>query len=405
MRTPRTHSDHMVRTPSAADAVTLFSRFASLPRPARMALSASAAAAIGASLIVSSCSRTSLAGGDDPVALGVGAVPGRPGYENVVRGVELAVERLNEKGKVKFRVRLPDAGSTSAVRVAQGLRDDPAVIGVVGHPESGHSIEALPVYSDGEHGGANAVVMVSPTASSPRLSGHQPLVLPRRPQRQRRRQVRRALDPRLPGQPPRRADLSQRFVRPRLVQHLRDRIPCGRRYGGVPRSISHRHHGMGGLRAAPGQAQAGRAALSGRRGRRRRAASRAATRQRERGVRGRRRHRGDGGGTGGAGRTFRRVLQAGACDVGRRARASSIATRRASRPIPTCSPRCRTTRRWRSAPRSSRVHARVLPYAMRSSASAPARRRSTARVDRIAFRANHDAASRTVVVTRIGDEP
>ncbi|MEO7520950.1 MAG: ABC transporter substrate-binding protein [Gemmatimonas sp.] len=131
-------------------------------------------AAFGALVLGSGCSRKATGGGDDPFALGVGAVPGRPGYDNVVRGVELAVERLNERGSVRFRVRLPDAGSTSAVRVAQGLRDDPGVIGVVGHPESGHSIEALPVYSDGEHGGANAVVMVSPTASSPRLSGISP---------------------------------------------------------------------------------------------------------------------------------------------------------------------------------------------------------------------------------------
>jgi branched-chain amino acid transport system substrate-binding protein len=131
-------------------------------------------AAIAASVFITSCSRSSVSGSGEAVALGVGAVPGRPGYDNVVRGVELAVERLNERGTTKFRVRLPDVGSTSAVRVAQGLRDDPGVIGVVGHPESGHSIEALPVYSDAEHGGANAVVMVSPTASSPRLSGISP---------------------------------------------------------------------------------------------------------------------------------------------------------------------------------------------------------------------------------------
>lgn len=108
---------------------------------------------------------------DGTFAIGVGAVPGRPGYENVVRGIDLAVERLNETGKLRFSSRAPNKGSSSAVRVAQQLRDDPDVIGVVGHPESGHTIEALPVYSDAEHGGANAVTMISPTASSPRLTG------------------------------------------------------------------------------------------------------------------------------------------------------------------------------------------------------------------------------------------
>lgn len=110
----------------------------------------------------------------EPIAIGVGAVPGRPGYDNVVRGVALAVERLNETGRLRFRVRVPTKGSISAVRVAEQLLADPDVLGVVGHPESGHSLETLPIYSDGEHGGANAVVMVSPTASSPQLTGISP---------------------------------------------------------------------------------------------------------------------------------------------------------------------------------------------------------------------------------------
>jgi branched-chain amino acid transport system substrate-binding protein len=108
------------------------------------------------------------------VAIGVGALPGHPGYESVLRGLDLAVERLNESGSMRFHVRRPDRGSTSAVQVAQQLRDDPSVIGVVGHPESGNTIEAVPVYADVEHGGRNAVVAISPTASSPRLSGISP---------------------------------------------------------------------------------------------------------------------------------------------------------------------------------------------------------------------------------------
>jgi branched-chain amino acid transport system substrate-binding protein len=107
-------------------------------------------------------------------AIGVGAVPGRPGYESMKRGMEMAVDRLNEAGATRFRVRLPDTGATSAVQIAQTLRDDPTVIGVVGHPESGHTIEAVPVYADAEHGGTHAVVAISPTASSPRLSGISP---------------------------------------------------------------------------------------------------------------------------------------------------------------------------------------------------------------------------------------
>jgi branched-chain amino acid transport system substrate-binding protein len=107
-------------------------------------------------------------------AIGVGAVPGRPGYESVVRGLQMAVDRLNESGTTTFALKMPTRGTTSAVQVAQQLRDDPSVIGVVGHPESGNSMEAIPVYADAEHIGRNAVVAVSPTASSPRLSGISP---------------------------------------------------------------------------------------------------------------------------------------------------------------------------------------------------------------------------------------
>jgi branched-chain amino acid transport system substrate-binding protein len=107
-------------------------------------------------------------------AIGVGAVPGRPGYESMLRGLEMAVERLNEAGATRFRLRPPDKGVVSAVQVAETLRDDENVIGVVGHPESGHTMEAVPVYADAEHGGINAVVAISPTASSPRLSGISP---------------------------------------------------------------------------------------------------------------------------------------------------------------------------------------------------------------------------------------
>ena len=132
-----------------------------------------------AALAMTACGRQTPASADaqandGSIALGVGAIPGRPGYDGVLRGLELAVTRLNEAHAVRFRLRLPDAASTSAVRVAEQLRNDANVIGVVGHPESGNTIEAIPVYADAEHDGNNAVVAVSPTASSPRLSGISP---------------------------------------------------------------------------------------------------------------------------------------------------------------------------------------------------------------------------------------
>jgi len=112
--------------------------------------------------------------GKNVFAIGVGAVRGRPGYENLRRGLELAIERLNSAGSMRFVLQFPDSGVVSAVRIAQQLHAHPAVIGVVGHPESGQSLEAIPVYADTEHGGKNGVVAISPTASSPRLSGISP---------------------------------------------------------------------------------------------------------------------------------------------------------------------------------------------------------------------------------------
>lgn len=125
--------------------------------------------------VLTACQREERGPGHGPLAIGVGAIPGSPNYAQVVEGVELAVARLNETaGGPRFVMRLPDTTATSAVRVALQLRDDPAVIAVVGHPESGNTLEAIPIYADAEHEGANAVVAVSPTSSSPRLSGINP---------------------------------------------------------------------------------------------------------------------------------------------------------------------------------------------------------------------------------------
>lgn len=129
--------------------------------------------ALSGLLLAAGCQNRSATAGSAH-AIGVGAIPGTPGYENIVRGIELAVERLNAAGPARFEVRLPPAGVTSPVRLAEQLRQDPAVIAVVGHPESGNTLETVPIYADAEHDGENGVVMVSQTASSPRLSGISP---------------------------------------------------------------------------------------------------------------------------------------------------------------------------------------------------------------------------------------
>ena len=87
----------------------------------------------------------------------------------------LAAQEINARGglggrhlEVRF---LPDSGDPNvAVRIARRLVDDPAVVAVVGHVTSGITQAAMGVYGSGR----NPLPVVSPTASSPDLSGMSP---------------------------------------------------------------------------------------------------------------------------------------------------------------------------------------------------------------------------------------
>lgn len=89
-----------------------------------------------------------------------------------LKAARLAVAQINQRGglhgrQVQLRV-VDDSGSGSgAVVGAQALYDDPEVVAVVGHITSGTSIVAARIYG----GGDRPLAMVSPTASSPELSG------------------------------------------------------------------------------------------------------------------------------------------------------------------------------------------------------------------------------------------
>src|SRR3954471_8971488 len=97
----------------------------------------------------------------DDVAIGVAFNPKRPGMDEIVRGATLAAESLTRNpaahaAGLRFVVRQAPARLTSAVEVAQALRDDPAVLGIVGDAESGRTLDALPILEDVEHAGARA---------------------------------------------------------------------------------------------------------------------------------------------------------------------------------------------------------------------------------------------------------
>lgn len=128
-------------------------------------------------LALGSCGGQTMEGapaGRDEWAIGVALNPRRPGMQTIYNGVELAVEHLNRERRGKGRPfvmrRTPD-NVAGAVQIATILREDPAVVGVVGHPESGSTLEAAPVYEDREGDGARALVAISPTATSPALTG------------------------------------------------------------------------------------------------------------------------------------------------------------------------------------------------------------------------------------------
>ncbi|MBV9880361.1 MAG: ABC transporter substrate-binding protein [Gemmatirosa sp.] len=153
----------------------------SIVRPRLIGALSLAAALAGTLATVAACHLPGRSGAGGDVAIGVAFNPKRQGMDEIVRGATLAAETLSRDaaaraGGVRFVVRQAPQRLTSAVEVAQALRDDPSVVGIVGDAESGRTLDALPIVEDVEHGGARAIVAVSPTATSPALSGRSPWI-------------------------------------------------------------------------------------------------------------------------------------------------------------------------------------------------------------------------------------
>jgi branched-chain amino acid transport system substrate-binding protein len=141
-----------------------------LPHPTRTVISRRTAALVGAALSCVACSRPS-----GPIEIGLAGPLSQPRGIAMQHGAQLAVDQINAQGGVGGRrllLRLADdsASEDAAVRVAQTLYDKPAVMAVVGHLTSDASIVAAQVYGGGTH----PVTMISPSASSPDLSGISP---------------------------------------------------------------------------------------------------------------------------------------------------------------------------------------------------------------------------------------
>ncbi|HEX6748378.1 MAG TPA: branched-chain amino acid ABC transporter substrate-binding protein [Longimicrobium sp.] len=115
------------------------------------------------------CSR-----GGGTIVIGT-AGPFKEAYATMVRhAVEMAVEEVNARGGIdgrRLQVQAVDdeGNGVKAGTVARGFYDNPDVVGVVGHANSGGMVGAAPEYDRG-------LVAVVPSATSPEITGISPWV-------------------------------------------------------------------------------------------------------------------------------------------------------------------------------------------------------------------------------------
>lgn len=113
-------------------------------------------------------------GGDGPIVIGT-AGPFKEAYATMVRhAVEMAADEVNARGGIHGRrlevLAVDDEGDgVKAGAVARGFYDNPDVVGVVGHANSGGMVGAAPEYDRG-------LVAVVPSATSPEITGISPWV-------------------------------------------------------------------------------------------------------------------------------------------------------------------------------------------------------------------------------------
>src|SRR5882762_5510971 len=127
-------------------------------------------ALVGAALMLAACSRPS-----GPIVIGLAGPFSQARGTSMLRAAELAVDQINARGGVRGRLLklkpADDSGSeNTALRVAEQLYADPAVVAVVGHLSSDPSKAAARVYG----AGPSPLAMISPSASSPDLAGINP---------------------------------------------------------------------------------------------------------------------------------------------------------------------------------------------------------------------------------------
>ncbi|HTI06437.1 MAG TPA: ABC transporter substrate-binding protein [Gemmatimonadales bacterium] len=129
-------------------------------------------ALLAAILSLTACSRGSSRG---PIVLGISGPFSQPRGVSMLHASELAVREVNARGGIRGRQvvlrAMDDSGRPEvAIRIAQQFVDDPAVVAIIGHMNSSAALAAGRIYGEARH----PVLMISPSASSPDLSGVNP---------------------------------------------------------------------------------------------------------------------------------------------------------------------------------------------------------------------------------------
>lgn len=130
-----------------------------------------------AMLVLAACGRAS----EEPILIGAAGPFEKGAGVSMKRAVQMAIDEINADGGVDGRNLAPEWGDDNAdtqqaIRVATKLRNEPRVVAVVGHVQSGATLKAAPIYNTpaseaaGELAGTEPLVAISPASSSPEVS-------------------------------------------------------------------------------------------------------------------------------------------------------------------------------------------------------------------------------------------
>lgn len=112
---------------------------------------------------------------NQPILLGLAGPFSQPRGASMQRAAELAVAEINARGGVhghllELRIRDDSASEGTALRIAEDFLANPRIVAVIGHLNSAPSRAAAQLY----RAATNPPPMVSPSASSPDLTGLSP---------------------------------------------------------------------------------------------------------------------------------------------------------------------------------------------------------------------------------------